>query len=409
SITLDVAGVTRDRHYAPASWNGKEFVCVDTGGFPSELKGSLERQVSEQIELAIHEAEVILFVVDGRSGLLPEEKEIGQHLRMSGKTVFVVVSKIDGPVHEGRQADFYSLSKDPMPVSGEHGYGVADLLDRVVEKFPLSETTTEKPESGPICIAILGRPNVGKSSLLNELLGENRVVVHEMPGTTRDATLTPITRGSQEYLFLDTAGIRRKGKHASQLERFSVLRALSAIERSDICLAVLDATEGIHRQDAHVVGYACEAQKGIILIWNKTDLVSKKKEMRHGLSTQVREKFKFLSYAPITFVSAKTGEGVEGLWPMINRLHQTMAKKIKTSDLNRLLEELVLTQNLPVFKGKPVKFYYGTQTRTCPPQFAFFTNEPKGVHFSFARYLVNRIREAFGFGGSPIQILFRKK
>ncbi|MBI2082907.1 MAG: ribosome biogenesis GTPase Der [Deltaproteobacteria bacterium] len=407
SITLDVAGVTRDRHYGNASWDGKEFICVDTGGFPSDVKGSLEKKVQDQINLAIHEAEAILFVVDGQAGLLPEEKEIGDRLRKSGKKVIIVVSKIDQPSHEERLADFYSLSEKPMPVSGEHGYGVAELLEEVVNGFPSTLSEEAIPEK--ISIAILGRPNVGKSSLLNCLLGEERVVVDETPGTTRDVIDTPISRDGQDYLLLDTAGIRRHGKSASKVERFSVLRALSAIERSKICLAVFDAKEGIQKQDAHVVGYAFEEKKGVVLIWNKCDLLPNKKGVRDSLKKMARERLKFLAHAPLAFISAKTGEGTEVIWSMVDRLHLSMGKKVKTSDLNALLEKLVLTHNLPVYKGKPVKFYYMTQTGTFPPQFVVFTNEPEGVHFSFQRFLVNQIREEFRFDGAPIQLVFKRK
>jgi GTP-binding protein len=406
AITLDVPGVTRDRHYGHADWAGHEFICVDTGGLFLDEKGSVEKKVREQVELAIREAAVILLLMDGREGLLPEEKEIGKYLRRSGKTVFFVVNKVDTPRQEEGLTEFYALGEEISPVSAEHGLGVNDLLDRVVAHLP----PAEKEEPGrAVRVAIIGRPNVGKSSLLNRLIGEERVVVHEEPGTTRDAIDTSLRIGSRDYLLIDTAGIRKGGKSASKLERYSVLSALKTIERSNICLLLLDAGEGISKQDAHVAGFAAEARKGILLVWNKWDLVKKTRNAEKRFVEETQGRLKFLAHAPLLFLSALTGEGCAAVWPAVDRLDQALAKRIATPKVNEVLERLASSHNPPVYKGRPVKFFYATQTGVSPPTFVVFASEPEGVHFSFQRYLVNGFRKAFDFDGAPIEIYFRRK
>lgn len=410
AITLDIPGVTRDRHYGHADWDGHEFICVDTGGLFLGEKGSIEKKVREQVDLAIREAAVILFVMDGRQGLIPEEEEIGNYLRRSGKRVLFVVNKIDTPKHEERLAEFYSLGEDVHPVSSEHGYRVNDLLDQVVIQFPpVPDSEDEEEKNKVVRIAIIGRPNVGKSSLLNRLLGEERVIVHDQPGTTRDAVDTAVQIGSKEYLLIDTAGIRRGGKSASKIERYSVLTALKAIERADVCLLLLDAGEGIHKQDAHVAGYAGEAKKGIILIWNKWDLIKKSRAAEGKFADEIEYRLKFLSHAPVLFLSARTGLGCSSIWSAVDRLHEACGKRIPTRRVNEALEQLTDSHNPPVYKGRPVKFFYATQTKVFPPTFVVFVNEPAGVHFSFQRYLTNGFRKAFDFGGAPVEIYFRKK
>ena len=403
AIALDQPGVSRDRHYGHASWDGRELIVVDTGGFPSEPRVPLQKKIRQQIDFAIDEASVILFVMDGKGGLVPAEREIAETLRRSGKRVVYVVNKIDRESHEERLADFYPLGGDLHPVSAEHGRGIGELLDEVVRDFQI-ETTEEQTRA--IRIAIIGRPNVGKSSLLNRLVGEERVVVDESPGTTRDVIDTSLTRDDRRYRLLDTAGIRRKGKWVSEIERVSVIKTIQSVERADLCLLVLDASEGILQQDAHVAGYAHEAGRGVVVLWNKWDLVLPEER---GKIKQVEEKLPFLSGAPVLPVSAKTGFGTDRIWSTVDKLFQACGRKIKTHELNDVLGEAVLAHNRPSYKGKEVKFLYGTQVGTFPPRFAIFVNEPKGVHFSYERYLANRLREAFSLEGAPVQLMFRKK
>ncbi len=407
ALTLDTSGVTRDRHYGSAVWEGREFLLVDTGGLVLEGSQSLEKKVKEQVDLAIESASIILLVMDGQMGLVGEEREIARYLRRSGKTIFLVVNKIDSPRHEDRKADFFALGDEVYPVSSEHGYRVNDLLDRVVERLPQEKGETR--EGKGIRIALVGRPNVGKSSLINRLLGEERAVVHEEPGTTSDAIDTSVTISGRDYLLIDTAGIRRGAKSASRLERYSVLNALGAIERAHICLLLLDAEKGIVAQDAHVAGAIQEVRKGAILIWNKWDLVRDAKEARRRYEEDLDDRLRFLAFAPRLFLSAKSGEGCRRVWGEIDRLFDQLNLRIGTSDVNRVFEKLIASHNPPVYRGRPVKFFYATQTSVRPPTFIVFVSEPDGVHFSFRRYLVNGFRKAFGFGGAPIEVLFRKR
>ncbi len=318
AITLDEPGVTRDRHYGAANWDGHDFSLIDTGGLFLTEAGSVEKKIREQVDLAIREASVILFVMDGRAGLIPDEKAIAAYLRRSGKPVLFVANKIDGLQHQDKLGDFYALGEEILGVSAEHGYAVNDLLDRVVSLLPSSEGES-KEEAKPIRVAILGRPNVGKSSLLNRLLGEERAVVHNEPGTTRDAIDTSLTVDGQNFLLIDTAGIRRGAKSASKVERYSVITALRAIERSDVCLMVLDAVEGLHRQDAHVAGHIAEAKKGLVILWNKWDAVDPGKKNEKRFVTETYDHLKFLSHAPNLFVSARTGHRFPSLRGDIKR------------------------------------------------------------------------------------------
>jgi len=405
AMTLDISGVTRDRHYGHTTWEGRDFICIDTGGLILDEVTSLEKKVNEQVEIAIKEAQVLLFVMEGQSGLLPEEREIAKKLRRSGKKVFYVINKIDGLLHEEKLADFYDLGESLESVSSEHGYKVNDLLDKVVAEFPPEQKEVQKDKK--INVALIGRPNVGKSSLLNHLLGESRVIVHDQPGTTRDVIDTPVQVGGQDYLLLDTAGIRRGALSASKVERYSVLNALKALERSDICLVLLDSTEGIHKQDAHIVGYAAEAKKPVILVWNKMDLVDNKR--RKELVEDINYRLSFLAYAPVLFVSALTGKGCRDIWPDMRRLYEASGRRISTSQVNAIFQDLISSHNPPVYKGKPLKFFYATQASSFPPTFIVFVSEPTGVHFSFQRYLTNGFRKKLDFEGVPIKIYFRKK
>ncbi len=404
AITLDTPGVSRDRHYGDASWDRREFLLVDTGGFPFEPQGSLQKEIRKQIDYAINEAALLLLVVDGREGLHPEEGEIVRMLRRKGKPVLVAVNKIDTPGDADPLTDFYPLGLPLLPVSAEHGLGVGELLDQVVREFP--EGLQEEKDHG-VRMAIIGRPNVGKSTLLNRLLGQERVVVHEEPGTTRDVIDTELQVGDQRYTLLDTAGIRRRGTWASRLERYSVLRSLQAIERSDLCLLILDAGEEIARQEAHIAGLA--ERKGVLIVWNKWDLVKAKRGIEKAYEQRVADSFRFLSHAPVLFVSGKTGYGCDSIWPAARSLYEECGKRVSTHRVNEVFQALIDEHNPPVYQGRPVRFKYATQTATHPPTFVVFVSEPKGVHFSFKRYLVNGLRKNLGFNGAPLEILFRRK
>ncbi len=406
AITLDEPGVTRDRHYGDVSWDNHDFICIDTGGLPFTTDTQLNRRVRKQIDSAILEADVVLLVVDGQAGLMPEEEEMFRQLKKAGKRFLTVVNKVDEASHEDSLNEFYPLGDELFPVSAEHGYKISDLLDRIIVDFSV---TVEEVAFAGIRVAIVGRPNVGKSSLLNQLLGEERVVVDATPGTTRDVIDTEVVRGSKRYRLLDTAGIRRKGKWEFRVERYSVLAALKAIERADVCLLLLDAEEGIHKQDAHIAGYIRDAGKGAILVWNKWDLIKKNRSTIDSYTEKVERTLKFLSFAPTLFLSAKTGEGCTEVWAAIDRLYHQCGIRVKTSALNELLEKLLAEHNPPVHAGKPVKFFYATQTKSYPPSFLVFVTNPEGVHFSFERYMVNGFREAFALGGAPIFLSFRRK
>ncbi len=412
AITLDEPGVTRDRHYGEANWDGRDFTVIDTGGI-SPGRGGIEEKIRDQVDLAVEEAHCLLFVLDAHSGILPEEQEVLHRLRRSGKPLFFVINKIDEPMHEDLLSDFYALGDRVYPISAEHGYKVNDLLDAVLLTFPPKTEATEEKKK-PIRLAVIGLPNVGKSSLLNRLLGQDRLVVHNEPGTTRDTIDTPVTVNGQDYLLIDTAGIRRKGKWSSKVERYSVLSSLKAVDRCDICLLVMDAKEGIHKQDAHVAGYAFEKSKALILVGNKWDLVkaaekTSEKDRQKKFVEQIDDSLRFLEHAPILFLSAKTGEGCKDIWSEVKKLYEQCGRKIPTSEVNRTFESLLAAHNPPVYRGKPVKFYYATQTKTFPLTFLAFVNAPEGVHFSFKRYLINGFRKAFSFGGAPIAMVFRRK
>lgn len=437
AITLDQPGVTRDRHYGEASWDGREFLVVDSGGFFLEEKG-LHKKIRDQIEVAVQEAALILFVLDGRLGLQPEDERVGALLRRSGKKVLFVVNKIDTTRQEDLLADFYKLGGELHPVSAEDGLGVNDLLDEVVEtvdKGPstslssvgarstydhstsrsasssrlVSGTFLDSHPQKRIRVAIIGRPNVGKSSLLNRLLGEERVVVDPEPGTTRDSIDTELRVGSEDYLLIDTAGIRRGAKSASKVERYSVLGAVRSIERADVCLLLLDAAVGLHKQDAHVTGLIQEAGKGALLLWNKWDLVKHSRRTTGAFSSLAGEKLKFLDYSPLLFVSAKTGLGCPSIWPAVQSVYEACGRRVATRLVNEALQELTASHNPPVYKGRPVRFSYATQIKVFPPTFLVFVSEPAGVHFSFKRYLINGFRRLLGFTGAPVRVSFRKK
>lgn len=406
SIVEDVAGVTRDRIYAKASWLTKEFSVIDTGGIELE-NASFTTQIKMQAEIAIEEADVIVFVVNGREGITKEDEYVARLLQKSRKPIILVVNKIDDNQFRDYIYEFYALGVgDPIPVSGSHGIGIGDLLDQIINQLYLQDEETNEDE---ISFSIIGRPNVGKSSLTNAILGEERVIVSNIEGTTRDAIDTPFVKDGQKYRVVDTAGMRKKGKVYENIEKYSILRALTSIEKSDVILVVIDGETGIREQDKHVAGYAHEAGKGVVIVYNKWDLVDKDEKTMQKKQKEIYEQFKYLDYARIVFTSAKTGQRVDQIFPLIQESYENSRKRVQTSVLNDVLVDAQLMNPTTTFNGGRLKIFYANQVAVCPPTFVLFSNDPQYLHFSYKRYLENRLREAFGFEGTPIHIICRKR
>ena len=406
SIVEDIAGVTRDRIYATASWLTKEFRLIDTGGI--ELKdASFTTQIKMQAEIAIEEADLIIFVVNGREGVTQEDEYVARLLQKTKKPIVLAVNKIDDGAFINDIYDFYSLGiGDPIPVSGSHGIGIGDLLDEVIKKLDFTEEEFAEDE---IRFSIIGRPNVGKSSLTNAILGEERVIVSNIEGTTRDAIDTVFEKDGQKYRVIDTAGMRKKGKIYENVEKYSVLRALSSIEKSDVIVVVIDGERGVIEQDKHVAGYAHEAGKGVILVVNKWDLVEKDEKTMQKKEKELRSQFKYLDYARIIFLSAKTHQRVHQLFPLIQESFENSHKRVQTSVLNDVLVDAQAVNPTTTFNGGRLKIFYANQVSVCPPTFILFVNDPQYLHFSYKRYLENRLRDSFGFEGTPIHIICRKR
>lgn len=406
SIVEDVAGVTRDRIYAKASWLTKEFSVIDTGGIELE-NASFTTQIKMQAEIAIEEADVIVFVVNGREGITKEDEYVARLLQKSRKPIILVVNKIDDNQFRDYIYEFYALGVgDPIPVSGSHGIGIGDLLDQIINQLDLQDEETNEDE---ISFSIIGRPNVGKSSLTNAILGEERVIVSNIEGTTRDAIDTPFVKDGQKYRVVDTAGMRKKGKVYENIEKYSILRALTSIEKSDVILVVIDGETGIREQDKHVAGYAHEAGKGVVIVYNKWDLVDKDEKTMQKKQKEIYKQFKYLDYARIVFTSAKTGQRVDQIFPLIQESYENSRKRVQTSVLNDVLVDAQLMNPTTTFNGGRLKIFYANQVAVCPPTFVLFSNDPQYLHFSYKRYLENRLREAFGFEGTPIHIICRKR
>lgn len=406
SIVEDIPGVTRDRIYANASWLTRDFRVIDTGGIEIE-NATFNEQIKAQAEIAIEEADVILFVVNGREGITREDQFVARLLQKSKKPVILAVNKIDDQIYKNDIYDFYSLGiGDPIPTSGSHGIGIGDILDEIIHLLPES---VEEDEHEEIRFSIIGRPNVGKSSLTNAILGEDRVIVSDVEGTTRDAIDTAFEKDGQKYTVVDTAGIRKKGKIYENVEKYSILRALSAVEKSDVVLVVVDGDKGIIEQDKHVAGNAHEAGKAVILVVNKWDLVNKDGKTMSKMEKELREQFKYLDYAPIVFVSAKERKRIDVLFPLIQEVYENSRKRVSTSVLNDVLIDAQAINPTTTFNGGRLRMYYANQVAVCPPTFVLFTNDPQYLHFSYKRYLENRLREAFGFDGTPIHIICRKR
>jgi GTP-binding protein len=407
AITDEVPGTTRDRLYAEAEWRAISFILVDTGGLDLISTDNLMAQIRAQAQTAIAEADVVLFLVDVKDGLTAGDEEIAQVLRRSAKPVLLVANKADNRALREAAVEFYALGLgEPYPISALHGTGTGDLLDQVVSAFPAEE---KEEELEAVKIAIVGRPNVGKSSLLNKILGQERAIVHEAPGTTRDAIDTPMEWEGQPVVLIDTAGIRRKGRIQPGVEKYSVLRALRAIDRADVVLLLIDAVEGVTAQDAHIAGYILEEAKSVVVVVNKWDLVEKEANARQAYVEHVRTTLRFLDYVPVLFVSALTGQGVEQVLPTALRVQGERLIRIPTAELNRIVQEAVTRHAPPSKAGKRLKFYYATQAATDPPTFVFFVNDPRMVHFSYERYLENRLREHYSFLGTPLRLSFRKR
>lgn len=408
AITEDTPGVTRDRIYAEGEWLGNYFTVIDTGGLEPDNEEIIMLNIRRQAELAIDSADVILFVVDGKEGLTSTDREVGSILRRSGKRVVLAVNKIDSQSKEDQIFEFYELGLgDPMAISAEQGLGLGDLLDEIVKNFP-EERNTEYNED-IIKVSFIGKPNVGKSSLINYILGEERVIVTNIPGTTRDAIDSYVDYEGEEYIFIDTAGLRRKKKIYEDVERYSVVRTLSAIDRSNICVLVIDATEGVTEQDTKIAGYAHDNGKAIIIAINKWDLVNKDNKTHNEFVKDIRDDLGFILYAPIVFISAITGQRVSNLLETIRVVNNNYNLRIKTGVLNDIINEAVLMNQPPSDKGVRSKIYYGTQVSVRPPKFVIFVNHKELIHFSYVRYLENQIRNHFGFVGVPIQLEFREK
>ena len=408
AITEDTPGVTRDRIYAEAEWLGNYFTVIDTGGLEPNNEEIIMSNIRKQAEVAIDTADVILFVVDGKEGLTDVDNEIGNILRKSGKRIVLGCNKIDNINKIENVYEFYELGLgEPMAISGEQGLGLGDLLDEIVEKFP-EERNTEYDED-IIKVSIIGKPNVGKSSLINNILGEERVIVTNIPGTTRDAIDSYVDYNDEKYIFIDTAGLRKKKKIYEDVERYSVVRTLAAIDRSNICVLVIDATEGITEQDTKIAGYAHDNGKGMIIAVNKWDIINKDTDTVKEFTKEIRNTLGFVLYAPIVFVSALTGQRVDKLLQMINLVNNNYNLRIKTGVLNDIINQAVLMNQPPSDKGNRAKIYYGTQVSVKPPKFLIFVNDKELMHFSYTRYLENQVRDHFGFDGVPIHIEYREK
>ncbi|EAG9431634.1 ribosome biogenesis GTPase Der [Listeria monocytogenes] len=407
SIVEDVPGVTRDRIYNSAEWLGKEFNIIDTGGIDLSDEPFLE-QIRAQAEIAIDEADVIIFITNGREGVTDADEQVAKILYRSNKPIVLAINKVDNPEMRDQIYDFYSLGfGEPYPISGSHGLGLGDMLDAVRAHFP-KEEEEEYPDD-TVKFSLIGRPNVGKSSILNALLGENRVIVSDIAGTTRDAIDTTYTFDGQDYVMIDTAGMRKRGKVYESTEKYSVLRAMRAIERSDVVLVVINAEEGIREQDKRIAGYAHDAGRAIIIVVNKWDAINKDEKTINVWTEDIREQFQFLSYAPIVFVSAKTKQRLNNLFPLINQVSDNHSLRIQSSMLNDVISDAVAMNPSPMDKGKRLKIFYTTQVAVKPPTFVVFVNDPELMHFSYERFLENRIREAFPFEGTPIRVIARKR
>lgn len=407
AIVENLPGVTRDRIYADTEWQGREFTLVDTGGIQFEESAMVE-QIRRQAELAIQQADVIIFVTDGRQGVTPLDIDMAEQLRRTKKPVILAVNKIDNQALEANALDFFALGLgQPVAISAAHGLAIGDLLDLVVQELPPAQA--EETEDVACRVAVVGRPNVGKSSLVNALLGEERVIVSDLPGTTRDPVDVLVEMEGERVLLVDTAGLRKRSKIEQPVERYSVLRTLRAVERADIVLLIIDGMEGVTEQDTKIAGYAHEAGKGSLIIINKWDLVEKDEKTLPTYSRWVKEALSFLDYAPLLFVSAKTKQRISRLPALILKVAENHRRQVPTAVLNEVIREAVTLSPPPAEKGQSLKIFYATQSGIKPPTFLLFVNDPERAHFSYRRYLENRLREAFDFEGTPLRLILRAR
>ena len=409
SIVEDTPGVTRDRVYTETNWRGRNFTVVDTAGIEPESDDTIISQMREQAKIAIDIADVILFLTDVKQGVTAADQEIAIMLKKSKKPVVLVCNKADNMSRDRNEIyEFYNLGMgEPYPVSAANALGIGDVLDALYENFP--EKSDDEDDDGRIKVAVIGKPNVGKSSLINKILGENRTIVSNIAGTTRDAIDTEYENEYGKYVLIDTAGIRRKSKVSESIEKFSIMRTLLAIERADVCLMMIDANEGVTDQDAKIAGEAHEAGKGIIIVVNKWDEYEKETGTLEKYKKDIYAKLSYLSYAPVIFISAKTGQRVDKLFNMINNVAEQNAMRVSTATLNQVINEAIAIVQPPTDKGKRLKILYGTQVSTKPPTFVIFVNNKELFHFSYERYLVNQIRKEFGLEGTPVRIIAREK
>lgn len=408
SIVEDEPGVTRDRIYAEAEWLDRKFTLIDTGGIEPESEELIPAQMRRQAQIAIETADVIVFMMDGRQGLTSSDREVASLLRKSSKPIVLALNKVDSSSQSEHYYDFFELGFDePVEISSTLALGIGDLLDAIAAHFP--EKHPDEDEDDTIKVAIIGKPNVGKSSIINRILGENRVIVSEIAGTTRDAIDTPFTDGADKYVLIDTAGIRRRSKITENIEKYSVIRSFTAVERADVCLLVIDATEGVTEQDKKIAGYSHENGKGMIIVINKWDLIEKETNTMNQFTKEIRDELAYLEYAPILFVSALSGQRMNKILDKVKHVANQNAMRIPTGSLNEIIGEATLLNQPPSDKGKRLKIFYATQASVKPPTFILFINDKELMHFSYQRYIENRIRENYGFEGTPIRFMLREK
>jgi GTP-binding protein len=408
AIVEDTPGVTRDRIYAEADWNGRAFALIDTGGIDPNTKDVLLSQMREQAQAAMDMADVIVFMVDGKDGLTSADEEVASMLRRTGRRVVLIVNKVDSGKLPDSFYDFYTLGLgEPLPISAANMTRLGDALDAITDGLP--EAHEEEDEDDAIRIAVIGKPNVGKSSLINALIGENRLIVSAIAGTTRDAIDSPFEYEDQKFILIDTAGIRRRAKVTGDIERYSVVRAIAAIERSDVCLLMIDATEGVTEQDKKIAGLAHESGKGIVVVVNKWDLIERETGTLEAYQKKIHLELPFMGYAPDVFISVQTGQRFRNVLDLATAVAENRAMRVQTGPLNSLVQDAMLMNQPPTDKGKRLKIYYVAQIGVTPPLFSFQVNQRDLMHFSYARYLENRIRDAYGFVGTPIKFVFREK
>jgi GTP-binding protein len=410
ALVDDLPGVTRDRNYARGVWDEKSFTLVDTGGFIIKDDSLFDQSTREQIFHALQEADMLLFVADGKTGLHPEDSALLNILRRTSKPIFFSVNKIDGPEQQGPLADFYALGvQDIYPISAAHGFGVGELVSDMVKLIPEppSMEAGEEAEVSEIRVSILGRPNVGKSTLVNRILGAPRVIVSPIPGTTRDAVDTLFERDARKYMLIDTAGIRKKGKTREKLEKLSIIKALQSIDKSHVCILLIDASQGVADQDLHIAGYIQERYRACIIGVNKWDVFDSNPKTRKNFLEDLQWRFRFMPFAPVLTFSALTGKGTQKVLSTVREVFGQYDSRITTGILNRALQEAVGAHEPPIVRGRRLKFFYGTQAGTRPPMFVLFCNYPNSIHFSYQRFMINRFRESFGLDKTPLRLVFR--